>query len=878
MGWARRSWIRGLAGGCLAAGLFAVHLGLRDNAGLEGIANNWDQVVLGGVAGLTVALIVSALDRWRLVRAARQLAGHLERSAKTPSRQPALDNPDPEMMIVLGPLEAMLSAYRMSLADRVSLEERVESLRSLLGKVESEKGLRLTVRGGGSSRNMVGRLTANLHWLTATPALQGFLHASAEDLNARPFLDLVHAQDRERVNVVFAEAADAGESHNVVLRMLPRGQAGMAPEELMRHVSMDVLTRYADEGSILHFRCFFEDVTERARAEKELRRRTTELSQTNEQLRQINQDLERLKESYRDLYHHAPVMYFSLDARGHFVTFNDTMLAVLGYERDDLYRHPYVRLLPGAQRKEWDAGHAHGDGLPPAHALSREGEVETRWVKKDGSVIDVWIRSVPVRDADGQFVRSRSAAMDVTERNRLSNELRARGDQLERANIELRQINRELEEFTSVVSHDLKEPLRTLQAFSNFLAEDFSGQLGPDGFQYINHLVQASKRLGTLIDDLLSMSSAGRITHDLQTVDLNDIVATVRRDLADMIQRKNAHLIVEGALPAIVGDPQRITQLLSNMVGNALKYNASVNPEVTIGQGPGCPPPALVGRGPYFSGEQPPAWTRFPQATLYVRDNGIGIDPRYHEQIFGIFRRLHKSEEYEGTGAGLAICKKIVEGHAGRIWIESQPGQGATFYFTLPAAPLPAAPLPGAPPQARRRAPTPPTRPALPPAEHDTPLPAAQDTMDRRDASRPSEPFEHAEQSMPPARTILLVEDMPEIGVIVRRISERAGYHVQWLATAEEAWEVLQAQRPALVLLDMHLSGMSGGELCRKLRALPDFASIPIALFTHGIVEEQEAREVGADRVLSKELLVRPDDWLAALAEAIECHASLARM
>lgn len=861
--WARRGWILGVAGGLLGAGLFVVHLWLRDDAGMEGVVVNWDQAVLAGVVGLVVGLIVSVLNTWRYLQAARQLAAHLEYSVKAPTQQPPLENPVPELRLVLGPIEALLAAYRRSLADRVALEEAVESLRSMLGRVEADKALRLTVRGGGSSRNMVGRLTANLHWLTATPALQAFLHASAEDLNARPFLELVHPRDRQRVHGMFAEAAATGEAHNVALRLVSRGQADIASEPLIRHVNMDILTRYAEEDSILHFRCFFEDMTERARAEKELHRRTTELSQTNEQLRQINQDLERLKESYRDLYHRAPVMFFSLDARGDFVTFNDTMLAALGYERDDLYKHPYTRLLPRAQRKEW-AGQAasQDDGLPPAHALSREGEVETRWVKKDGSVIDVWIRSVPVRDADGQFVRSRSAALDVTERNRLSNELRARGDQLERANIELRQINRELEEFTSVVSHDLKEPLRTLQAFSNFLAEDFSGQLGPDGFQYINHLVQASKRLGTLIDDLLSMSSAGRITDDLQAVDMNDIAATVRRDLSDMIQRKNAQLVVEGALPMIVGDPQRITQLLSNLVGNALKYNDSAIPVVTVGQGPASPPPALAGHGPYFSGDRPPAWTRFPQVTLYVRDNGIGIDPRYHEQIFGIFRRLHKSEEYEGTGAGLAICKKIVEGHAGRIWLESQPGGGATFYFTLPAAPV----------EPRRRASTPPAQPALPAPEHDTPLPSALDTQEPRMERRPAgAPKSHE----PP--TILLVEDMPEIGMIVRKISERADYRVQWVASAEEAWEVLQTQRPTLVLLDLHLTGMSGGDLCRKLRTLPHLADLPIALFSHGVVNEQQARELGADRVLSKELLVRPDDWLAALAETIHGHSSLAR-
>jgi signal transduction histidine kinase len=151
-----------------------------------------------------------------------------------------------------------------------------------------------------------------------------------------------------------------------------------------------------------------------------------------------------------------------------------------------------------------------------------------------------------------------------------------------------------------------------------------------------------------------------------------------RRDLADLIKRKNAQLVIEGSLPTAIGDPPRITQLLANLVGNALKYNTSASPLVVIGQGPRCPAPATV-NGAFHDAARAPAWMSFPQVTLFVRDNGIGIEPRHHEQIFGIFRRLHTADEYEGSGAGLAICKKIVEGHAGRIWVDSQPGQGATF-------------------------------------------------------------------------------------------------------------------------------------------------------------------------------------------------------
>jgi light-regulated signal transduction histidine kinase (bacteriophytochrome) len=276
----------------------------------------------------------------------------------------------------------------------------------------------------------------------------------------------------------------------------------------------------------------------------------------------------------------------------------------------------------------------------------------------------------------------------VTERNRLANALRAQAEELRRTNDQLRRSNRELDDFTYVVSHDLKEPLRTLQAFSNFLSQDYGDQLGSEGKEFIDHLIAASQRLGRLIDDLLDLSRVGRVLNTLQTFDLNETVEMVRGDLANLIQRKNAQVRIAGPLPRVVGDPQRVAQLFNNLVGNGLKYNQAAAPEVLIGASP-----ATTGNG---DGNP---------VVVYVRDNGIGIDPKYHEQIFGIFRRLHLPEEYEGTGAGLAICKKIVEAHGGRIWVESQPGQGSTFFFTLQSA---------APPREANASPTTAQRLAVP--------------------------------------------------------------------------------------------------------------------------------------------------------------------
>jgi len=585
----------------------------------------------------------------------------------------------PELAPVTEQAELLVGSYRRALTDLAEARARLEEAEAARRRASGEGGgpgpapTHLVV--GSSRHRMVARLAPNLHWMAATQPLQQFLGHTGADLVAHSFLDVVHPADVGRVGRELLEALRDGEGHDITCRVLlpePEGPAKAPPAdgapaplipERERHVQMDVMTAYGENGQPLHLRCHVLDVTARVQTERELLGRTRELSEANDRLRQINQDLQRLKESYRDLYHHAPVIYFSLDGRGRFVAFNETMLRTLGYPREELVGQPYSKLLAPAARAHF---------LADPEALQRPGEFETQWVQRDGTVIDVWVGTTTSKDDQGDFVRSRSAARDVTDRKRL-------------ANAQLRRINQELEEFTHVVSHDLKEPLRTLEAFSNFLAHDYGSALGPEGQDYINHLTQASRRLGALIDDLLTLSRAGRIINAPRPFSWDEAVGNVLADLRDLVGRKGATVRVEGPLPQAVGDPERVAQLLENLVSNGLKYNRGPRPEVVIGAtiadcgfrvaGPnGNPQPAI----------------RNPQSgfvTLYVRDNGVGIDPAYHEQVFRMFRRLHRRDEVEGTGAGLAICKKVVEAHGGRIWVESEPGRGATFYFTLPAAP-----------------------------------------------------------------------------------------------------------------------------------------------------------------------------------------------
>jgi PAS domain S-box-containing protein len=571
--------------------------------------------------------------------------------------------------------DALAGCYRKALGDVVTVREKLDQLRAILGQPDGNSqavAVTPTHLVVSSRHRLVARLAPNLNVMAATPPLRQFVGRTPQELLARSFLDVVHPQDVAVVRRALEESLRDGEAHNISFRILlppasGRQQRGKAPVTMIgtadreRHLQMDVLTCCDETGTPQHLRCHFVDITERVRAEVELQRRTREVSEANDRLRQANADLERLKESYRDLYHHAPVLYFSLDAAGNLVAFNETMVRILGYPRERLLGQSYAILLTPAARAAFQAN----PGM-----MQQPGEVETQWVKQDGTVIDVWVGTTTIRDPNGQFIRSRSVARDVSETRRLANALRHKADELARSNKRLLGVNLELEEFTYVVSHDLKEPLRTLESFSNFLAQDYGDQLEGDGKEFIGHLVQASRRLGRLIDDLLTLSRTGRVINTPRAFAWRPVIDTLMSDLRELVGRKQAVVRVEEPLPGVVGDPERVLQLLTNLVSNGLKYNQNARPEVVIG--------ALAA----------PADRRDDRfVTLYVRDNGIGIDPGYHEQVFRIFRRLHHRDDVEGTGAGLAICKRIVEAHGGRIWIESQVGRGATFLFTLPRQP-----------------------------------------------------------------------------------------------------------------------------------------------------------------------------------------------
>ncbi|MHC4216192.1 MAG: sensor histidine kinase, partial [Planctomycetota bacterium] len=246
--------------------------------------------------------------------------------------------------------------------------------------------------------------------------------------------------------------------------------------------------------------------------------------------------------------------------------------------------------------------------------------------------------------------------------NYMSNELSSTIGKLNYSNEKLGKINKELHDFTYIVSHDLQEPLRKVHSFGQFLVEDCYEQLSEDGKDYIERMQKASIKMKTLIQNLLELSRIGTTEASFVPIDTGKIIDSALDDLSIAISECNGEVVVSD-LPAVIGHDTLLTQLFGNLIGNALKYRSDERP------------PRIEVSAKPSNGEM----------VFSIKDNGIGIKERFHDKIFGVFQRLHTTE-YEGTGIGLALCKKIVDRHGGRIWIESVAGEGTTFHFTLKKA------------------------------------------------------------------------------------------------------------------------------------------------------------------------------------------------
>ncbi|MDM8549062.1 ATP-binding protein [Desulfobacterales bacterium HSG2] len=380
---------------------------------------------------------------------------------------------------------------------------------------------------------------------------------------------------------------------------------------------------------------------------EELNIHQIELEIQNEELRRIQRELEAARDKYVDLYDFAPVGYTTVSAKGMILEANLTITAMLGVERS---------LLIGKYFSGFVTEDTH-DVFYFHHRKLFETKVrqnyELKLVRKDGTRFDAYLKSVAVEDTEGNITRARTVITDISDRKQAEEALRERTEELERS-------NRDLEQFAYVVSHDLTEPLRTVSSYVQLLERRYKGKLDADADDFIGFAVDGATRMHALIRDILAFSRVGTRGKPFEPVEAEHIFTEAMANLRVAVTESRA-VVTHDALPSVFGDASQLTRVFQNLISNAMKFRGEEPPRIHITA-------ERKGRKWLFS----------------FRDNGIGIDPEHSDRIFVIFRRLHTRDKYPGTGIGLAICKKIVERHGGRLWVESREGAGSVFCFTLP--------------------------------------------------------------------------------------------------------------------------------------------------------------------------------------------------
>jgi len=357
----------------------------------------------------------------------------------------------------------------------------------------------------------------------------------------------------------------------------------------------------------------------------------------------------RAEEQFRLAVESAPNGMLVVDEHGTITLINRQLETMFGYAREELIGRPLELLVPEQLRTMHPRLVAGFFREPQARPMGAGRDLYGR--HKDGRPVAIEIGLNPFVTQDGIFTLA--SIIDITARKRAEQDLK-------RFNEELQRSNRELGQFAYVASHDLQEPLRAVSGCVQLLAQRYQGRLDTRADDLIGHAVSGASRMQQLINDLLVYSRVGTRGRPFEPTDclvpLEEALANLEVPL-----RETDALITHDELPTVAGDPTQLTQLFQNLIGNAIKFRGNRRPEVHVG----------VERksGGYL---------------FYVRDNGIGIEPQYFERVFGVFQRLHSRREYPGNGIGLAICRKIVERHHGRMWVDSQPGRGSTFFFTIP--------------------------------------------------------------------------------------------------------------------------------------------------------------------------------------------------
>ncbi|WP_295815941.1 PAS domain S-box protein [uncultured Deinococcus sp.] len=638
-------------------------LNLLDTLGLGVTVHGPDSTLLHAndraqqILGLNLAQLTGrdAMDpRWRVIRPSGEPFPAEERAAMQ-----AILTGQVQRNVAMGVFHPPSEAWRWlrvtAVPRRVPGSTQVRQVTVMFDDVTATQRTAAALRHSERRFRSLVEATAQIVWTASAdgyfpppqPGWEAFTGQTPAEYEGRGWLSAIHPDDRAHTLEAWKTAVESQDMYAVTHR-LRRADGAFVPMRV-RAVLVRDETGEIEEWIGTHSElrpvgdALPEDAAIQATLEDRVRERT-----------------ERLAEVTRFstlLLTAAGEGVFGLDARGVTTFANPSAARLLGYS---------IERMIGSRQHDL-IHHHHADGTPfpvqdcPIHQTLSDGQV--RRVESDvfwhaqGHAVPVSYVVTPTHDGQGAVTGAVVMVQDSTERLRAQQDLRA-------AVLELQRSNHDLEQFASVASHDLQEPLRTIGSYAQLLARRYEGQLDTRATQYLGFMESAVERMRSLILDLLAFARVSQGTTPMRSLALDDVMDKSAQNV------EAARLLGGGTVSwetphTVLGQPSLVTQLLTNLLGNALKF---------------VPPERLpvVRVTSQAQGDM---------VQISVTDNGIGISEHDTERVFGIFQRLHSPEEYSGNGMGLSICRRIVEHHGGRLWLESTPGQGSTFHFTLPGAP-----------------------------------------------------------------------------------------------------------------------------------------------------------------------------------------------